>query len=550
MDNQLKLEELDEQFSQIEDCLKRKIGTSDYSLNEDNLTLIQLLTNELDELARRTIDNVYLLSVSILIDDFFQITFAENRPSYQWFKYALNKPNAGIIADCCQYNQVSSFTREELGYYKKVIPQRGDFLNSEVKLYSVSPVYVGSVNVGCIILSLKETASISDRERVEVFLTWLSRKIEWVLYSEFVRVNGILEKCMFLHNALDCVDEYQSYHSISVSKLANMFGFIINQYENYRNVIKKAFPNFNGVDIFRIRLIGLTHDIGKVNMSEFEDIKSTLDKNKRALHPYFSYSILSKCGLSEKIAEAAGNHHESINSDGEPFGVSLHEEKTSVESQIVKFSDIIDSSIRERDNSFRFPDEKLERSSVYVAMDAVYKHKEQFDKNVYDVLFAILSSINVGELNQSFYTSFSEPVILSGVSRKTGNQKIILDLWGKRIDFSSLGRNKWVVIYASHSTFKQEQNESFYNDGIYFGLHFEKEKKQKAYDYCMKLYNNRIEKKNVVCAFISHSISRSSDFQDVMELCIDTMTQYLNSAPNNSKRWRLLRFDEKNRVWK
>ena len=273
MNNQLKLKELNELFSQIEKRLKLKISEPNYSLNEDNLSFIQLLTNELDNLARCAINDVYLLSVSILIDDFFQITFAENRPSSQWYKYALNKKNAGIIADCCQFKKVSSYTQEELGNYKSALPQRDVFLDSNVKLYSVSPVYIGSKNVGCIILSLKKIENPFVRNKVENFLRWLSQKIEWMLYSEYVRVNDVLNKCKFLHNALDCVDEYQSYHSVSVSKLANMFGFIINQNEHYRNVIKKSFLGFNGIDIFRIRLIGLTHDIGKVNMTEFEDIK-------------------------------------------------------------------------------------------------------------------------------------------------------------------------------------------------------------------------------------------------------------------------------------
>lgn len=546
----LDLSSLESRFALIENEIKKTIGSPDFTMNEASLPIIQLLVNQLDALSREFISDVYLLSVSLLIDDFYQITFAEGKQNLtaQWDRHAFKSDKGGIIADCCNKHEVSSFTKQELLAYHN-ISQREDFLISEVQLYSVAPVFIGETNIGCIILSLKKRATNEVKERVESLLSWLGKKVEWILYTEYIRINGLLEKCMFLHNALDCVDEYQSYHSLSVSKLAYMFGFIINkQRTTYAKAIRRSYPDFEGVDLFRIRLIGLTHDIGKVTMSEFEDFNTELDQCKRSLHPYFSYSVLSKCGLPDWIAEAAGNHHESIMSDGYPFGLALGEERTSVESQIVKFADIIDSSIRERDHSLKtYREEQFVRASVEVAKEAVMANKEQFNADMFEVLIGILSGLIGGEYAMMFYMSFMDSIKLTGMANGKEPDEVKLEIGGLPIDFTNLGRNKWAIIYASNARLYQETT---ILKGMHIGLCFDECNKEFAYGFCEHLFNNWKRKKPLVCAFISHSISRSNDFGTIVNSCLDKMAEYLASAPKSPKRWRLLRFDEHSREWK
>ncbi len=570
---------LNNKFAKIETQIKERICSMNVKNPFDSV--MQTLANTVHSFTKESIDNVYLTSISLLIDDFFQITFPENEDFSVWDIYAFRKE--GIIGDHCQKaletgERVFVFpTKNDLIKYIN-LPQRDQFATGKVGAFFISPIILHTKIVGNIILSLD--CDINDNrtlKEIKDYLIWLNSRIVWVIYSEFVRLNGIIEKSEFLLNALDSVDEYQSYHSLCVSKLAKIFGFIISKNETYKNALCANFPTFKGIDIFQLQLAGLCHDIGKINMWSFEDFDSEIQYRKRQLHPFFSYNILTRCEMSESIAKITGHHHESINGSGYPFALTLINESYSVETQIIKFVDIVDSSIRERDKHQGKPSTKM-RDEFEVALSAVEYNKSQFDANVYNILYAILQNIREGNLKNKFYELFNDTKLLLGIEKQTNrqirvkisnNSNSLINRYLNQLDL-----NKWIVLfvfscdnidsYLTNGKISFKNNDidklkrkrrkkytfshTLLRDNLFFGIYPEKENKEYAYSFCESFDTYLGGKNKVACAFLSHRVIHFDDFQQILNNCIQTLQTVCSNIGDN-QRWRLLKFNINKKEW-
>jgi HD-GYP domain-containing protein (c-di-GMP phosphodiesterase class II) len=571
--------ELNNKFALIENQIKERVCAMNVKDPFDSV--MQIIANTAHSLTKDTIDNVYLTSVALLIDDFFQITFPEGEDFSVWDIYAFRKE--GIIGDHCNKaleTEQKAFafpTKNDLIKYIN-LPQRDQFTTGKVNAFFISPIILQKKIVGNIVLSLEnEITDDSKLQEIKDYLVWLNDKMLWIIYSEYLRLNAIIEKAEFLLNALDSVDEYQSYHSLCVSKLAKIFGFIISKNDKYKNALTSTFPAFKGIDIYRLQLAGLTHDIGKINMWSFEDFKTELEWRKRQLHPFFSYAILNRCEMSESVAEIAGNHHEAIKGQGEPFALELGNENNYIETQIIKFVDIVDSSIRERDKS-KTRSSTDTRNSFDVALDAVEDNKSKFDDRVYNILYAILQDIRNGNLHQKFYQLFYFVQELLGIDRppkphiKVNVNNALKKVINKCLN--KLDMNKWIVLFVfycnnidsylvngkivfdnSNIDRVKKRNRKYafqsvlLSDNLYLGIYTEKDNKEYAYSFCKSLDRFLGNENNLACAFLSHRVIHKQDFQTMLDNCIDTLKKTCQSM-TAGHRWKLLKFDINKKEWK
>lgn len=564
---------LNNRFIEIERQIKERICNMNVKNPSDSV--MQTIVNAVHSLTKESINNIYLTSIALLIDDFFQITFPETEDFSVWDIYAFRKE--GIIGDHCEkaretHRRVFIFpTKNDLIKYIN-LPQRDLFATGKVGALFISPIILHTQIIGNIMLSLDcDIKNEEELQEIKDYLIWLNDKIVWVIYSEFVRLNGIIEKSEFLLNALDSVDEYQSYHSLCVSKIAKIFGFIISKHKTYKEALSK-FNNFKGIDIFQLQLAGLCHDIGKINMWSFEKFDCEIQYRKRQLHSFFSYAILNKCEMPERIAEITGNHHESINGSGYPFALMLGNESNLIEAQIIKFVDKVDSSIRERGG-------QDERNKFDVALEAVEKSRPQFNENIYIILYSILQDIRNGNLDRKFYELFGDAQHLLGLKQKT-KQQIKVKINNHLQDFinnsfNRLDFNKWIVLcvfscdnidsYLTNGTIsfknndiakiKEQRNKEYifqpiYLDyNLYFGVYIEEDNKEYAYSFCESFDVFLGSDNKMASAFLSHRIIHLDDFQIILNNCMQTL-QNTCSNMQTQQRWRLLKFDTNKKEWK
>lgn len=119
----------------------------------------------------------------------------------------------------------------------------------------------------------------------------------------------------------------------------------------YLNGIMGKWLGFSEENINKLVVIGLLHDIGKINIpkeilnkparltkQEFEVIK---------LHPVYSFQILAKSGIKDQdILRAVRGHHEKNNGTGYPDGLSVR--NLSIYTRITTISDIYDAMVAKR----------------------------------------------------------------------------------------------------------------------------------------------------------------------------------------------------------
>jgi PAS domain S-box-containing protein/putative nucleotidyltransferase with HDIG domain len=103
--------------------------------------------------------------------------------------------------------------------------------------------------------------------------------------------------------------------------------------------------NLTSDEIERIRIAGLLHDIGKINvpieiLSKPGKI-SEIEMNIIKLHPKFGYDILKEIDLPYPIAEIVLQHHERISGDGYPQ--KLPESKILFEAKILGVADTVEA---------------------------------------------------------------------------------------------------------------------------------------------------------------------------------------------------------------
>lgn len=574
---------INEDFCEIENNIKKKLN----SVNRQNPleSTVPTIVNGVFSLTKKYLPETYLLSIALLIDDIFKITFPEGENSNLWNTYSFYKK--GSIGKACEQALESGIkvfgSQNKIDLIsKKNLTQRDIFLSSKIHSFFVCPLIINKKVIGSIQLSLDREIDNNLRNITEEYLIWLRSKIEWIVFTEFTRINSIIDNTYSLLNALENIDEYQAYHSFCVSKIAKVFGYVINTKKEYRSLIFKN-ENHEEIDLLKLQLAGLLHDIGKIKMWSFEKFTTELDQCKRHLHSYFSYTILNKVAISEEIAEIAGHHHERWDGKGVPFTI---EQKTmNIETQIVKFADTVDSCLRERPTSYSNANESniitKARKSFENALEMFNNvdYKAGFSQDVYSVLLAILYDINDRNIDDRFDIIFNDIRELLGINIFKKQQiKVSCEISLHNIlnyHFNRLDLNKWAVIFV----FECKNIEEFANkknilceDGIYsvsdkalkynyffqfsklnenfhVGIYVENREKEYAYNFCEFIDSYFGNENNVACAFLTYNIIHNQNFPEILNSCFNKLEEVCSLMIYNSS-WRLLKFDVNNNNWK
>jgi putative nucleotidyltransferase with HDIG domain len=140
--------------------------------------------------------------------------------------------------------------------------------------------------------------------------------------------------CIFAH-IVDAKSSYTYDHSLGVSRVAKRLA----------ELLELPLPR-----VQEIELAGLLHDLGKLGVpDEILDKKGPLTAEESAImhrHSYESFRILNHIKGFERIAEWAGNHHETLLGDGYPF--HHHETELGIEARIIGVADIFQALAQDR----------------------------------------------------------------------------------------------------------------------------------------------------------------------------------------------------------
>lgn len=135
-----------------------------------------------------------------------------------------------------------------------------------------------------------------------------------------------------------CVDgksRFTSSHSIGVASLSVFIGSLI---------------GLSMESLYKLELAALLHDLGKLRVPDYIlDKKGSLDSSEFLImkhHSYDTYRILSSIGGMEDIAKWASQHHEKLNGNGYPSG--LTEDEIDLESKIIMIADIFQALAQDR----------------------------------------------------------------------------------------------------------------------------------------------------------------------------------------------------------
>ncbi len=149
------------------------------------------------------------------------------------------------------------------------------------------------------------------------------------------RYEDIYQLANIFAHIVDAKSSYTYDHSIGVSRVAKRLA----------QLLDLPLPR-----IHEIELAGLLHDLGKLGIpDEILEKKESLTAEESAImhrHSYESFRILNRIEGFERIAQWAGNHHETLLGDGYPFH---HEEKElGVEARIISVADIFQALAQDR----------------------------------------------------------------------------------------------------------------------------------------------------------------------------------------------------------
>ena len=186
-----------------------------------------------------------------------------------------------------------------------------------------------------------------------------------------------------LLNMLEIHDEYTNDHSVTVANLSKELG------------LRLELPM---IDIDRLYWAGITHDIGKIEISA--DIlnkkeKLTTEEFKRIKHhPVIGYKALTKLDSLNDIAKYVLHHHERIDGLGYPDG--LYGTDIPLISRILSVVDAWDAMTSER--SYRDP------LPCKIAVKELVKNKgTQFDDFIVNEFIALLREKEI--INEEHYES-------------------------------------------------------------------------------------------------------------------------------------------------
>jgi putative nucleotidyltransferase with HDIG domain len=158
-----------------------------------------------------------------------------------------------------------------------------------------------------------------------------------------------------------------------------------------------------------IRIAGLLHDIGKIAIDRSIINKdSPLTKAERTelnLHPVVGYEILSKVRFPwDGITGITRNHHERVDGNGYPDGLKGKDIPIGV--RIMSLADSFDAMTTDRPY-------RPALSASYVLMELQKNSNKQFDSNVVQSFFNLLSKEVAGE---------NKPVVMSLLNREFADE--------------------------------------------------------------------------------------------------------------------------------
>ncbi len=157
------------------------------------------------------------------------------------------------------------------------------------------------------------------------------KEVEEDLEDSFERLKRTLNGTVqVIANVVEVKDPYTSGHQRRVSELACAISKVM---------------NFATHRIEGIRIAGLLHDIGKINIPvEILSKPGKLGKFEFELiqnHPRIGYEILQGVDFPWKISEVVLQHHERLNGSGYPSG--LKSDKISIEAKILAVADVVEA---------------------------------------------------------------------------------------------------------------------------------------------------------------------------------------------------------------
>jgi HD superfamily phosphohydrolase len=208
-----------------------------------------------------------------------------------------------------------------------------------------------------------------------------------------------------LISSIDAKDEYQATHSLNVRTIIDIFIDEISKDKELRERVENIGFNLSVENIEKLRFAALLHDVGKIFIPNEILRKSKLtkeDKLIRKMHPYLSYTILSKSKTLYDIAEIASMHHaryhipsENIEKNivGYPFDI-VGQNKFIPETQIIALADTLNSIIRIRPDSKGLP--------LPEALNIIEKIENKFHEGVKDIFLTILRRVEKN-LNSNKY---------------------------------------------------------------------------------------------------------------------------------------------------
>lgn len=158
------------------------------------------------------------------------------------------------------------------------------------------------------------------------------------------------------HNKIDCVLCDIQFKSTSADELLNLlFEDDLEMLAHSKSVsvicgIIAKTMGFNQVEINEIKIAGLLHDAGKIEISE-----SLLNKSEKLSdaewitimqHPLMGYELLKPLNGYARVAEFILEHHEQWDGSGYPNG--LQGEKISLQARIIAAADAFDAMTSNR----------------------------------------------------------------------------------------------------------------------------------------------------------------------------------------------------------
>jgi len=211
----------------------------------------------------------------------------------------------------------------------------------DLKLREVGSIY----NDRSVIRDLlkKNKGTLFNPLLVEAFLNIQSREKFWLDHSS-VYLPGILQVIQPKVNLEICTD--------TLNVIANTFATIIDNKSPFTYNHSKGLANlavavgkhygFPAETLQQLHTSALLHDLGKLTIpNEILDKPSKLTNEEYLIiksHPYYTKLILSKIHGLEIIRDWAGNHHETLDGQGYPEGISGKD--LGIPEQIISLCDV------------------------------------------------------------------------------------------------------------------------------------------------------------------------------------------------------------------